>query len=158
MKKLTASLLLFGFVGVSSAFFYTKTHATSLPSVVGAHEILTKTLHGKTLNMEIVSSPADIEEGLSDRVSMPRDQGMLFLFHPADRYSFWMQRMHFPLDIIWIRDGRVVDIAENMPAPQNFSLVPATYTPKAAADRVLEVNAGQAREYGLSIGAMVPID
>lgn len=158
MKKSPLIVLLIGLAALSAVTWYANTRAATSPSLPGQHALITKTLNGKTLQMEVVSTEADVQEGLSDRPSMPMDQGMLFMFAKAERYSFWMPRMHFPLDIIWIQDGRVVDIAKNMPAPSRFDLAPATYTPTAAADRVLEVNAGQAEAYGLTIGATVPIE
>ena len=111
-------------------------------------------VNGKRLALEIADEPDEITQGLSDRESMPRGHGMLFVFNQADVYPFWMNRMHFPLDIIWINDGVVVDIV-TLPPPK-FGEVPRTYTPKNAADTVLELNAGEAAERGLRVGA--PVD
>ncbi len=111
-------------------------------------------LNETNIEAELVSSPADIQQGLSDRESMSRGRGMLFELGYRDFHTFWMNRMHFPLDIIWIDGDRVVEIAENLPPP-NFGEIPYTYAPKAEADRVLEVNAGVVREIELKEGDVI---
>ena len=113
----------------------------------------TITVNKKPLTLEIVSDGPAVTEGLGDRDSMPLDHGMLFLFAAPDRYTFWMRHMHFPLDILWIQDGTVVDMA-TLPPPQSWE-IPATYKPKVSADHVLELNAGQANAYGLRLGSSV---
>lgn len=106
---------------------------------------------GVTIQVEVVSSQADVRQGLSDRPSMPRDRGMLFELGVRDIHAFWMNRMHFPLDIIWIDGDTVAEIAEHVPAPK-FGEIPYTHVPKAEADRVLELNAGVVAELGLKVG------
>lgn len=111
-------------------------------------------LGSRIIYAEIVSSPAEIKQGLSDRKSMAQDEGMLFELGRRDIHTFWMNRMHFNLDLIWIDGETVVEIAENLPAPK-FGEYPFTYTPEADADRVLEVNAGVVKEAGLKVGDTV---
>lgn len=76
---------------------------------------------------------------------------MLFELGVRDIHAFWMNRMHFPLDIIWIDGDTVAEIAEHVPAPK-FGEIPYTHVPKAEADRVLELNAGVVAELGLKVG------
>lgn len=119
-----------------------------------SHEAYTATVNGQELMLEIADEPHEITQGLSDRASMPAGHGMLFVFEQADVYPFWMNRMHFPLDLIWMNDGVVVDMV-TLPPPK-FGEVPRTHTPKSRADRVLELNAGEATGYGLRVGS--PVD
>ncbi len=119
--------------------------------IVGEGAVVRTMVNGKSLIIETVSTTEAIHQGLSDRDSMPLDHGMLFKMGLPDRYSFWMYHMHFPLDIIWIHASTVVDIV-TLPAPQSGES-PARYMPKAVADQVLELNAGQAEVYGLRIGS-----
>lgn len=114
------------------------------------------TIHGKPLFIEIVSTQKSRERGLGGRTSMPADAGMLFVFPESDRYAFWMKDMHFPLDIIWIDHGTVVDRATLDP-PARASDPATTYTPTKPADRVLELNKGQADAYGLTIGTKAEV-
>lgn len=104
------------------------------------------------LNLETVTSTPDIRQGLGDRSFLSPGQGMLFVFSEPLVTTFWMRHMHFPLDIVWLRDGRVVDMAERLPNPRFWFLPPATHRTKEVADTVLELNAGEAEEYGLMIG------
>jgi uncharacterized membrane protein (UPF0127 family) len=111
-------------------------------------------VHGKRLTVEIVADPVDLAQGLGDRDEMSADHGMVFEMGSPGIYPFWMRHMRFPLDILWIREGRVVEIARNLPVPSAFGM-PATHTPSAEADQVLELNAGQAAAYRLEVGSVV---
>jgi len=104
-----------------------------------------------TIMTQVVSTPADRARGLSGRASLAANHGMLFLFDKADYYGFWMPDMKFNLDIVFIRDGKIVDLVENLPAPL-AGQAPETYFPRAAADRVLEVNAGTVKAGNWKIG------
>jgi uncharacterized membrane protein (UPF0127 family) len=125
-------------------------HKKAVPSA----EEYTVTVNGQSLTVELADEPDEITQGLSDRDSMPLGHGMLFVLEPAGIYPFWMNRMHFPLDILWINDGVVVDMV-TLPPPK-FGEVPRTYTPKNVAGLVLELNAGEAAGYGLRVGS--PVD
>ncbi len=112
-------------------------------------------INQKQMRIEVVSTANDIKQGLGDRDQIPLDQGMLFVFAAPSPYAFWMRHMRFPIDIVWLRDGKIVDIAYDMQPPRWFWSIPATYKPKAEADMVLEVVAGQAEVYGLGVGGEV---
>ncbi len=101
--------------------------------------------------VEVVDTPETRAQGLMFREYLPADEGMLFIFEEELIYSFWMKNTLIPLDMIWINsDFEVVHIYENAepceedPCPSIDPGVPALY--------VLEVNAGKAREIGLSVG------
>lgn len=122
---------------------------------ISAHK-KTIEVNGVPLTLELARTEAEHEEGLSDRASLGTNQGMLFLFARVGLYPFWMPRMHFPLDMVWIRGKRVVEIHEGVPAPKPGE-TPVTITPTETADRVLEINAGMAERYGLKIGSEIPM-
>ncbi len=101
--------------------------------------------------VEVVDTPETRAQGLMFREYLPADEGMLFIFEEEFIYPFWMKNTLIPLDMIWINsDFEVVHIYENAepceedPCPSIDPGVPALY--------VLEVNAGKAREIGLSVG------
>lgn len=108
---------------------------------------------GTRLRLDIVSKDADRQKGLGGRPSLPSNLGMLFLFPVPDRYDFWMKDMHFPIDILWIRQGTVVDLVTLRP-PQ-AGQEPARHLPIAPADRVLEVQAGLSARMGIGIGSQL---
>ncbi|HEY4493594.1 MAG TPA: DUF192 domain-containing protein [Candidatus Paceibacterota bacterium] len=106
------------------------------------------------LQLEIADSPAERTQGLSDRVSLPDDSGMLFIFDEPGYYSFWMKNMNFPLDIIWLDENwRVVWIDENI-LPETY---PALFNPPSPIKFVLEINTGKARELELRLGERVSL-
>jgi uncharacterized membrane protein (UPF0127 family) len=123
------------------------------PEVEGSytHRVM---VNGRALFLEIADTPDKREQGLSHRKQMNRDQGMLFLFEMADQHTFWMKDTRMPLDIIWLREGKVVDLV-TLPPPEPLQM-PAIHTPQQSADRVLELNAGMATEYGIERGKVFP--
>jgi len=104
--------------------------------------------------VEIATTSAAQQKGLSGRPSLDADKGMLFIFGRPDQYSFWMPDMHFPLDIIWIQDGKVVDIDKDVSNEFNPA-APKFYSPSSPVKYVLEVNAGFAMRHGIRTGDAV---
>ena len=107
--------------------------------------------------VEIAETEAARKKGLSDRPSLDKNKGMLFVFSKPDFYSFWMPNMNFSIDIIWINDGEVIgitpDVSNNFD-PKN----PRTYSPPQPAQYVLEVNAGFGAKKNIKIGDAVVLE
>ena len=101
---------------------------------------------------------ADTEEarlvGLSNRESMPEDEGMFFVFDEKAVFpSFWMKDTHIPLDIIWIRDGQILKIDKDVqPEPRKAQEELTIYKPPKLVDYVLEINAGISEKHGFEEG------
>lgn len=123
---------------------------------VVSSEFETKKLKvGTTLiSVEIADTTPKRSQGLSGRESLPSGSGMLFVFDSPRKYQFWMKGMRFPLDMIFIRNGKVVDILENVPNPvlgtadKNLPV----YQPTTEIDMVLEVNSGFVKQSDTRIG------
>jgi len=107
-------------------------------------------LKGHVFSIEVANTPTKRELGLGERDSLPADHGMYFPFEIAQKWVFWMKGMRFPIDIVWIRDGKVVDIHRSVPPPKVLPL--ETYSPIEPADAVLELNAGVTADIGLEPG------
>jgi len=109
---------------------------------------------------EIVKTPAARARGLSGRDSIAKDAAMLFIFDKPGIYSFWMKDMRFPIDIIWLRDKKIVYITKNVLPPDDGTPDSKLlrYDPRIEADIVLEVNAGVADKFGLSLGDVLVIN
>lgn len=103
-----------------------------------------------TILAEIADTPIKKFKGLSNRDFLPENQGMLFIFEKPDYYSFWMKEMLFPLDFIWIRNGQIVEMTENI-KPEDYQ-PPKFLTPKEKVDLVLEVNAGFIEKFKIKVG------
>lgn len=111
---------------------------------------------GAKVEIEIADTIGKQRQGLSGRAALAPDRGMYFPMGMASGHTFWMKDMRFPLDIIWIRAGRIVDISENVPPPVGDTQ-PVSVRPKEPADAVLEVNADFTEKYGIKIGDPVEI-
>lgn len=114
---------------------------------------------GADVVAEIARDSFSRSRGLSGRNSLSEGSGMLFIFEKSDRWGIWMKDMRFPLDILWIKDGRVVDMEEKVQPPlagAANSGIPV-YRPDVPADFVLEVNAGFVERNKLKIGDKVRI-
>ncbi len=91
--------------------------------------------------------------GLSGKEDLGNYVGMLFVFNKPSYYIMVMREMNFPIDIVWLKDGVVVDMAPNAPIePRVAEAELKPYRPRLPADRVLELKAGFVKEQGLKIG------
>lgn len=97
-----------------------------------------------TLHVEVVTLRKDMELGLGNRKGLQQGKGMLFLYARPGQRIFWMKGMRFALDIIWIRNNRIVHIKKNIPPPSLMIADRhlARYGKGIYADMVLEVPAG----------------
>lgn len=105
------------------------------------------------LQLEVVNTPQSITQGLSGRDEIGAD-GMLFVFDRAQTPRFWMKEMKFDLDMIWIKEMKVVEITKNVPAPDlsvPLNQLP-TYGPNQPVEMVLEVEAGKVGQWGIEVG------
>ena len=108
----------------------------------------------KTWVAEIADTPAEQEQGLMFRQSMPLNRGMLFVFKDQQPRLFWMKNTLIPLDMIFIdANWRVVKLIQSA-EPCKEDTCP-TYDSERPAKYVLEVNSGQIREKEVKIGARV---
>lgn len=103
--------------------------------------------------VEIVSHPREQYLGLSNRDKLALDQGMLFLFPTAADRSFVMRNMRFPLDIIFIRNNRIINLYHNLP-PEG-AVTANTYHSGSETDAVLEINAGRSNACHLGVGSEI---
>jgi len=115
------------------------------------------TLGNSELTVLVSDTPQEREQGLSGRNSLEPYDGMLFLFPEPGRYSFWMKNMRFPIDIVWIRDSRIIGVTESIPPPEAGTPDSELeiYRSPDAIDSALEVFAGNARRLELSKGQSI---
>jgi hypothetical protein len=117
-------------------------------------------IDGKKVEVEIANTPVLREQGLSERKSLCSGCSMLFLFPEPGIHSFWMRKMYFDIDIIWVNGESIVDISQSVPkpGPEDFESPRQTYTNKTPADKVIEVNSGWCEANGIEIGDKISFD
>jgi len=111
--------------------------------------------------VDLAVTPAERTQGLSGRLSMDAERGMLFVYGEDGARTFWMPNMHFPLDMVWIRaDCTVAGVTANVPNPpldtprDQLELYPSAGLVRF----ILELNAGQAEMHGIGAGGAVKFD
>ena len=102
-----------------------------------------------TINVEVARSPQAQARGLGGRPSLKKGTGMVFLYDESGVRGIWMKGMLIPIDILWIREGRIVAIEADVPPPSsNGALAVFSHV----GDLVLEVPAGYAEQMGIRVG------
>ena len=113
------------------------------------------TIRDARVATEIARTFEQKARGLGGRDSLAWNHGMLFPYERPDFLAFWMKDMRFAIDIVWIREGRIVDIAHQVPwSPEGPG---PTVRPRELADSVLEVPAGYAQAHGWRRGDRVDV-
>ncbi len=110
-------------------------------------------ISGIQFNVDVAKTLAEQRRGLSGRAGLADNQGMFFIFDKPNTYGFWMKDMKFPIDIIWLKDNKIIRFEENM-APQNGAKDSELkiYYPPEPIQKVLEVKAGAVQRFGFKIG------
>ncbi|OGZ02982.1 MAG: hypothetical protein A2430_01060 [Candidatus Liptonbacteria bacterium RIFOXYC1_FULL_36_8] len=119
-------------------------------------EIVFKTEDGEVKFLaEAADTAGKRMKGLSGRESLGEREGMIFIYSKPGRPGFWMKGMEFPIDIVWIKEEKVVGITENM-MPESFWKGKIFYPPETA-DMVLEIKAGEVGKNNIKMGDKVKI-
>lgn len=98
--------------------------------------------------------------GLSGITKLTPNEGMLFVFDEKNEgVFFWMKNMIIPIDIIWIKDEKIIQIDKNVAPPEKGTPDEglAQYTSSEIPDFVLEVNAGFSDANNISVGDLVKL-
>ncbi|MFH1866465.1 MAG: DUF192 domain-containing protein [Patescibacteria group bacterium] len=107
------------------------------------------------LNVEISDTQAKQTQGLSGRDYLDDNTGMLFVYTEPVKHNFWMKDVKFALDFIWITQGKVVQLDQNIPPPSSSAEEPARVWPQQDVDMVLEVPAGWISRQNIQVGDKV---
>ena len=105
--------------------------------------------------LEVARSAAQQRIGLMQRPSLPPLRGMWFPFSAPRRLRFWMHNTLAPLDMVFLREGRVIHIERRVPVCPGLPC--PSYGPVQLGDGVVELAAGEARRLGISVGDAAPI-
>lgn len=120
------------------------------PSAVNLDQSYT----GECILLETVATPELRQKGLSGRVSMPVNQGMLFVFDEPGDVCFWMKEMHFGLDMIWVDGSQQVVQIDSGVLPETY---PDRFCSPSPVQYVIELNQGMARATGIKNGDLIAL-
>ncbi len=151
----TSSILRFYFIRSSWTFLalsftviFISVKTLACPLELPAATILIK---GHRLAVELATTPKARVCGLSHRIKLPENHGMLFIYPTLGPRTFWMKDTHIPLSIAFIDDsGRILSIQKMTPIQTDEryrSPQPVRYS--------LEVNQGWFDRHGILVGDIV---
>ena len=117
-------------------------------------------LNGHPITAEIAETREQQVRGLSGRAALGPDEGMLFIYAEEGNHTFWMRDMLISIDMIWIRNFRIVHIESFVPVPAPGTPVNQlpTYSATEPSNFVLEIAAGRSAELGIAAGGRVRFD
>lgn len=107
-----------------------------------------------TLSLVAADEPGEWRAGLMNRERLPAE-GMVFLFPTAAERTFWMKNTSIPLDMIFIRNGQVLNVAEADPQPGASDDALRRYRSDGSARRIIETRQGFSAEHGIGPGTRV---
>jgi uncharacterized membrane protein (UPF0127 family) len=149
MKRFFIQIIALVLVAVAGLYIYKYPEAINfiIPSknpLSTTNKLTTIKIGDLTLNVEVAQTENERIKGLSGREKLAEGSGMLFVFPEKSIHQFWMKEMKFPIDMIFINSGNVVDLLKDVPPPvqnQKDKDLPV-YSSKIQSDMVLEVPAG----------------
>jgi uncharacterized membrane protein (UPF0127 family) len=115
-------------------------------------------INGHTFRLEIPEDEAAFYQGLGNRLFLPENSAMLFIYPKEDYLVFWMKDTLFPLDILFLDSSRkIVDIQTMQPEPGVPDYELRSYRSSAPAMYAIEMNAGLAEQFGFAVGMVVEL-
>jgi len=130
----------------------------SKENALNQNKVIDITIKDQVIKAEIADSDPERQTGLSNRKELLTDSGMLFVFNQQNiKPAFWMKDMNFAIDIIWINDGKVVQIDEANTEPGVADKSLRIYKPESEIDYVLEVAKSYASENDIQLGDEVDL-
>ncbi len=103
--------------------------------------------------VEVADNFKSRKRGLSERNELCDNCGMFFSFLKTGMYGFWMKKMLFPIDLIWLRDDVIVGFKKNF-SKNSKEII---YPPQKI-NRVLEINSGKIEKCNILIGDSLRIN
>jgi uncharacterized membrane protein (UPF0127 family) len=103
------------------------------------------------LFLEVARTSEERARGLMFRPELPPDRGMLFLNAPPRVTRMWMKNVPVSLDMVFVRDGRIVALAQWVP-PCRETPCPVYGPADEPVDAVVELRAGRIAELGIVPG------
>ncbi|MCX6782218.1 MAG: DUF192 domain-containing protein [Candidatus Magasanikbacteria bacterium] len=108
---------------------------------------------GHEISVLVADTATHWHKGLSGRDGLKENEGMWFKMNSLGYYTMVMRDMEFSIDIVWIDEGKIVDIAPGLkPEKDRPEALLTSYRPRLPATAVLELPAGFIARNGIKIG------
>lgn len=150
-KKSLPFIAIVFFLVALGFFFIQHKNFSQNPAIPGANYVK---IGGQMLKVDLALTPAEQEKGLSGKISLASNTGMLFIFPEPGKYYFWMKNMNFPIDMIWFDENLQVIFIQKDVLPESY---PETFGPNQNSKYVLEVSAGFSEKNNLIAGDRLEI-
>ena len=134
MKKIIAAAIIILSIGIGSAYGY----ESGKIIIYGK-----KTFKASVL---IANKPNEWVLGLMYIRHLDKNAGLLMIM-PQAKVAIWMKNMLMPIDCIYIENNKVVRVYNDLPVCEIKNC--KQYYSKSVVNKVLEINAGIAKEYGI---------
>lgn len=118
----------------------------------------TISINGINVTMAIASTDEQRIRGLSGIEKMNENEGMLFLFDKPSKQGFWMNKMNFPIDIIWLDSNNKVVHIEKQLEPCKLFLACPVYNPEVDSLYVIELRSGFADDHSIKNDMIINFD
>lgn len=119
--------------------------------------ISTSSKSKKLISVEFAESEIQQQKGLMYRDSLPKDEGMLFLFSSEQPRGFWMKNTYIDLDIAYIdKNFQIIDI-QQMKATTSIQVDIPAYPSKKPAQYALEMNKNWFQKNKFKVGDLIKI-
>lgn len=136
-KKQGVILMVLGVIlGIIAVLIWNRDPETEVEPVVKSEEVSIK-IGNATYALEQMITLKQREKGLSDRLTLGKDKGLLFIFDEMGKHGFWMKDMSFPISIIWLDEECKVTGFKDKATPQSY---PEVFYPELESKYVVEVN------------------
>lgn len=137
--------------------------STPLAAATATPTELRVTIGGTAHTLELALDDEARVHGLSGRLALAPDGGMLFIFPRAELLVFWMKDCYIPLDLLFLDEkGRLIAAATMAPEPRLPGEDTWTYEQRltrhpsgAPARFAIELAAGTAAKAGIRIGDLL---
>ncbi len=141
-RRVTTSVVAFVTASLFLVFIFVYSSYQSIPDINHEQETVVGNIKiGETyFNVEIADTLKKRIQGLSNKESLGKNEGLLFVFEESGTHGFWMKDMLFSIDIIWINSEKTVVQITKSATPESY---PEIFYPSEPVLYVLEVGANQ---------------
>jgi uncharacterized membrane protein (UPF0127 family) len=89
--------------------------------------------------------------GLMNLENLPQKHGMIFEFEKTEIISMWMKNTLISLDMIFIDENNLISHLKTNAKPYSLEIISSQKPVK----KVLEINAGLAKKFGIKVGQKI---